>query len=132
MALHGLVHRLRWSDYRRVREAPDGDGDAQTLMHFRFATRSDQNWHLTAVSVVLKLDAQGTWVIRGKETAPLLAHEQVHFDISAIAARTLESRLRALGGDSAQDANSAARGLQDDIFGTAQSVQDRYDGDTDH
>jgi Bacterial protein of unknown function (DUF922) len=137
MASHGLVHHLRWSDFRRVSEPPDGEGDAQTLtvtqMHFRFLTASDDSWKLTAVDVTLKLDAKGSWVIRGKETTKLLAHEQVHYDIAAVAARTLDARLRALNSNGGgHDANSAARDVQDTIFSTAATVQVRYDADTDH
>lgn len=145
MALHGFNYRLRWSDFKTVAKRPDGKSDAQTVTNigvkWQSTTGPDGNWRLTKVIVSVILNRSQMWVVRGKQTSDLLAHEQVHYDISAIAARTLESRLITLSGDRLQKPADAVGAVWSNIGGEvtadgrvvmqglAQAVQDLYDED---
>jgi len=85
----------------------------------------------------LSLDRRETWVVRGKERAELLSHEQRHYDISAVAARTLRAKLSGLKGNGSQEPGIVVGDLIKNILGSkVQEVQDRYDEDaecgTDH
>src|SRR5262245_28453508 len=121
MALHGFKHRLRWSDFKVVNKSPDGKYSANTATNIsvNWKARVDSNgtWHLTQVSVSLTLNRSRMWVVRGQQTDQLLAHEQVHYDINAIAARTLESRLRSLQGDRSQSAKDAVEAIWNELSG---------------
>jgi hypothetical protein len=144
MAVHGLHRKLRWSDFRKIHESPNGH-DAQTFTNIsvqtRFSFNGQANWRVTRVNVTLSLNQLETWVVRGREQSDLLAHEQRHYDISAVAARTLEQRLNDLHGDRSQNPQEMINQISNDILGertadgrvisrgVAQDVQDRYDED---
>ena len=144
MAVHGLHRKLRWSDFRKIHESTNGF-DAQTFTNIsvqtRFAFNGQGNWRVTRVNVTLSLNQRETWVVRGREKPDLLAHEQRHYDIAAVAARTLEQRLNDLHGDRATTARETVNQITNDILGertadgrvisrgVLQEVQDRYDDD---
>ena len=145
MALHGFGRHLRWADFSKVPKSLDGDSDAVTSTaineKYRFVTYPDGTWKVTNVSVALSFNPKESWVVKGKETKQLLRHEQMHYDISAIAARELERRLTGLKGDKSQTPEEAANAISRKIIGERdasgqtvlsgdlQQVQTRYDED---
>lgn len=143
MPLHGFDYRLRWADFRKIKESMDGSHDAQVVTaityKLKFWADPNQKWKVTSGNVVLSLRRPAMWVVKGKESAALLSHEQGHYDIAALAARTLYARLKGLSGDGSQDPNDTATKLAQEIIGEqaadgtviasgfSQQIQDLYD-----
>ena len=144
MAIHGFHRKLRWSYFRKIRESSNGydaNTSISTNVQWSFKTDHQGNWRVTRVNVIVSLNSRETWVVRGREAQDLLAHEQRHYDIAAIAARTLEHRLAKLEGVPSQKPQATVNQLISEILGEqtadgraisrgiAQEVQDRYDED---
>jgi len=122
VALHGVIHHLTWASYRRVDESPDPPYDAQTAPVIewsgRFSPVHGGQFHISHLSVTIRLDRDDTWVVRGREAADLLRHEVGHYQIAVIAARTLHSRLSALRGASPDAVQEAAEAAFAEIVGS--------------
>ncbi len=145
MALHGFNRRLRWSDFTKVRKSLDGEHDASTFTEisarYSYIRQGSGNWKLTRVSVTVAFNSTKSWVVIGKESKDLLNHEQMHYNIAAIAGRELEGKLAGLKGDASQSPDDAVTALSRDVIGeqdadgqmvargALQDVQDRYDED---
>jgi hypothetical protein len=134
----GEKRHLRWSDFRKVPHSLDKDSaDAQTSvdLSYRIETASDANgnWRMARVTVTVRLDPHDTWVVRGKEHGPrnkqLLAHEQGHYDLAALAAITLHKKLSIISGDRDKDPAQEAAAVFRDIESDLESVNLRYDED---
>ncbi|MCI0429450.1 MAG: hypothetical protein L0210_02755 [Rhodospirillales bacterium] len=99
-ALIGYPHQLRWDEFKKVDELPDGvqpEHDAGVAMDFK-VTHYGVLWaggkalHKPQVTVVL--DSSNTWATdRARTDKKLLAHEQGHFDITGLIARDLAATL---------------------------------------
>jgi hypothetical protein len=129
-----FIRKLRWADFTKVSKSRDGVHDAQTRADIRYtykvSEKSDGSWEVSKVHVHLSLNHRETWVVRGKERAELLSHEQQHYDISAIAARTVRAKLRGLKGNGSQEPGMVIGEIVTNAVGTqAQEVQDKYDED---
>jgi hypothetical protein len=145
MALHGFRYRLRWSDFKKISRSPDPGSDAYTACEisakYAIATKSNGDWSVTKVDVVVSVTRPQSWVVEGKESNALLKHEQAHYDIAAIAGRTLEAKLSKLKGSKQDHWRKAVDKASQEIIGErtpdgrtvskglAQEVQDRYDED---
>jgi len=120
--------RLTWNDYDQRSRPPGGVRfDAYTLAGLDPKFVGDGKW---TVSVVLVKNPRNpkkksSWVVRQKESAQLLGHEQGHFDIEALAGRDF---LNELQGKSVQQERNLVPGLN----AQTQSMQNFYDMTTDH
>ena len=54
----------------------------------------------SSVFIQVSIDEVKSWVLRNSRSDELLQHEQVHYNISALAGRDLERRMLKLGGES--------------------------------
>jgi predicted secreted Zn-dependent protease len=153
MALHGFKRHLRWSDFSKTSKSKDGEHDASTQTEIAFRCRFVTNprngeWHMTKVSVTLHMNHTNSWVVAAvaadadsKSSKQLLKHEQMHYDIAAIAARQLEGKLTQLRGNSSEKPDDRIRSVVEEIIGDQdaagqitvdgllQRVQHRYDED---
>ncbi len=142
MALHGFGRHLRWSDFPKVAVSRDGEHDASTSTQInadcRYATYPNGKWKIKHVSVALTFNAKESWVVEGKQTKHLLTHEQMHYNIAAIAARQLEKELAHLKGDQSDPPEDAIQAVVSRLVGDTsqisssgklQQVQKRYDED---
>jgi hypothetical protein len=87
---------------------------------------------LDAFDVNVRLVPLGTWVVRGKATTPLLAHEQGHWDIAGLTAHEYH---RALAGLRATDQGELGRLAQEALQRIQHKVdglQEKYDKETKH
>lgn len=154
MAVFGFTRSLTWNDYPEVDTSPNGKHDAQTGILISYSAPwqlQGSEWSIITdkVSVSVNLNPKTTWVVKGRQTNALLDHEQAHYDIAAVAARTLESELKGLSGtipkSSAANPRKFISGrvsrkvteIVGDVTadgrvitaGALQRVQDRYDDD---
>jgi hypothetical protein len=105
---------LTWSDYRKVPTSPDGF-DANTAWNddYTFAcktptvkdislSRVGSQWKacvtltLKSVTTTVTFDRAGSWVVDGKETNALLAHENLHFTIGQYIGQKAQQRIDSL------------------------------------
>lgn len=119
--------RLTWEDFRAV------PGPRERL---HALTSSDLNVQVSCTDDKLTVDVQAvfrpleSWS-KSKDSAPLLAHEQAHFDLTEVHARLLRLSLLKLR-MSCQQARTQLQPLVDGAFSTWQKEQDRYDAETNH
>src|SRR5699024_4005911 len=72
-----------------------------------------------------------SWVKPGKQTATLLKHEQLHFDISELYARKLRKEINAVHFES-EDSQNEVQKLFREYTGKREQEQKRYDRETRH
>jgi hypothetical protein len=109
---------------------------------FESGTRVDDDgsWLATpiAIEAYAVMDKFLSGVARGARKDEVLAHEQLHFDVTEALARRLTARLLGMVGRG-DDADAAMRDLQgqvqrayDETIGELRAYQQRYDSDTRH
>lgn len=108
---------LSWSNFRRVRARRGAD--AQT--GGRVSLSSGSGGHV----VRLTLARNDTWVVRGRETAGLLRHEQGHWDILILWAYEADRELQGLTG-------AAVRAKFNEVGSKYRRISAQYDSETNH
>lgn len=108
MAVQGMKYSLNWvTDFNEVDDAPAGfsNRSARTkasvtldpkMIAMRDSKDTDYYFKPSTVIVIVKAVKPESWVIKEKESDKLLKHEQLHYNISAIAGRELERKALAL------------------------------------
>lgn len=136
MALSGFNHTVRWSEFTQRRSRPQGEEeDAYIEVRYGYSYSSQRNQNAIAVSsavVTIAVQSRNSWSVTNQQTTDLLAHEQGHYDITAIGARAFYNELLTLSAASANDLRQAASDLNDRYQQQINSVNDRYDTQTDH
>ncbi len=143
MTLHGFDKTLLWSDFTAVDASPDPPHSAcvkwEILATYEAETEPRTlKWHVTTADVTVGVNKKESWVVKTvldeadkPKSRALLAHEQQHYNIAAIGARTLHKQLLALKGDKASDPTTAVGALINSFIapdGKVSAVQSRYDG----
>jgi len=119
--------RLTWNDFK---------GTAGPKEKLHALTSSDLNVQVSCTDDKLTVDVQAvfrpleSWT-RSKDSAPLLAHEQAHFDLTEIHARLMRRNLLKLRMTCTQ-ARTQLQPLINSSFSVWQKEQDRYDEETNH
>ncbi len=80
---------------------------------------------------VLELDPKHSWVKPGKESDPLLEHEQGHFDIGILCMRELIAKEKLLVLKKS-NFSEKLQGLFDEVMKKYHDMEERYDKETDH
>ncbi|HIB37462.1 DUF922 domain-containing protein [Mesonia sp.] len=75
---------------------------------------------------------QQSWVKKGKETPTLLAHEQLHFDISELYARKMRKWLSNYSPKSLNEAKAKLQKLHKQVESERIKMQNAYDKETNH
>ena len=147
MAMQGMKYTLSWStDFTDVDNAPEGFSNRSartkadvTLDPKMIATRdskdSDYYFKPDTVKVIIKMDKTNSWVVKDLKSDPLLKHEQMHYNISALGGRDLERKLLALRDKSGQELMNKKAALGTEIQNLINSVNKDYDegvSGTDH
>lgn len=131
MAVQGFNYKLTWTnDFTEVDNAPAGFTNRSartkadvTLDPKMIATRdskdSDYYFKPDTVKVIIKTDKTNSWVVKDLKSDKLLAHEQLHYNIAALAARDLERKLLALrhkeGAKLIQEKDALGKAVQAEI-----------------
>ena len=75
---------------------------------------------------------KGSWVRPGKASTNLLAHEQLHFDITELHARKLRKELENFTAVGSKDMKKLLGDIYKKIDAERKLMQERYDRETDH
>jgi hypothetical protein len=153
--LWGAERPLVWDDFRGPVDqstAPDNVASTAASLGWSYALRVERDeerciYLISAVETQAVFDRARSWVRPGHATAPVLTHEQGHFDIAQIfklefdarAEHLLESPLGCSGDSSdaaVADADAKAKDaldrLADSVWQDYLAVQELYDERTDH
>jgi hypothetical protein len=84
---------LTWNDYPKFPTSPDPPYAAHTATRCKPKPYGHRKW---TVSIEFSTDPDLSWVVTKDESATLLAHEQGHFDITALAGRDLLNELQGM------------------------------------
>lgn len=122
---------LTWQDFKGKPAADDG---------FHASTNSGISYSWSArivgeeIHLVYTVEAsfypQNSWVREKAES--LLAHEQLHFDISELHARFLRKRLAEFQPQGQKDLKRAFRGIYEKTEAARRQMQEQYDLETRH
>ncbi len=126
---------LVWSPARRLTWA-DFKGAAGPAEKLHALTSADLSVEVKCADDLLDVQVQAvfrpleSWT-RSNESAPLLRHEQLHFDLTEVHARLLRLSLQKLK-MTCQQAQTQLKPLIDAAFLNWQNAQDRYDEEARH
>lgn len=119
--------KLEWNDFMgKSVKSSKNEAMTDSGMSISFACRDGK----PDVLIRTFFDRKGSWT-KDSESAYLLAHEQLHFDITELFVRKLRKRLDALG-DDCQRVNSHIQDFYDRTYNEYVKYQDRYDRETRH
>ena len=137
MPLNNFNYLVRWSDFTPAHVRPHGvDEDAQITVEMRpdFRARgSRRSIVITNVTVNIIIVSTHTWALSTQTTnADLLAHEQRHYDITALGAREYYDELLTITAPTQSAFIELTRSLRDHIQQQINRVNTNYDTQTNH
>ncbi len=126
---------LLWRPERRLTWA-DFQGTPGPTEKLHALTAADLNVQVSCTSDVLTVGVQAIFLPReswtkSPDSAPLLRHEQVHFDLTEVHARLLRRTLQQLK-MTCKQAQTQLQPVIDAAFTNWQKAQDQYDEDSRH
>jgi hypothetical protein len=129
-------HQVTWANYRALRTGRN-EYDAETVWNIRytFATGSRPaagRWSFSSLVVDCNLVFGSCWVVDGKQTAPLLVHEQGHYLIATLVAREFETQATALTSSTPVGLQNALQRLYRSEMARLKAIEDDYEKKTDH
>ncbi|MEO6588392.1 MAG: DUF922 domain-containing protein [Pyrinomonadaceae bacterium] len=139
MSLHGFKHTLSWSHDFTERSAPPPDKDdliaftvapAETFggMAIRYDSDSElYSFKHSKVKVKIKMDKSNSWVLKNSKTDKLKKHEQVHYNISALAGRDFERDLKNLTAATPEELVSKRDALNAQMQKLVDDINKEYD-----
>ena len=137
MALNNFDYLVKWTDFTPVDARPHGvDEDAQITVDMQpdFRARgSRSSIIITNVTVNIIIVSAHTWALRSQITnVDLLAHEQGHYNITALAAREYYEELLVITAPTQNRFIELTRSLRDRLQQQINRVNINYDTQTNH
>jgi hypothetical protein len=138
VAIGGWPKSLTWQQFRVVQSAPAGvTEEAQTEASIDPPPRvqvvkAGDQFRLAAFDIKVRIVPHGTWVVRGKSSAPLLVHEQGHWDIAGLTAHEYHKILEDLRAASPAELGRLAEQTLSRIKTKVDRLQEKYDRETNH
>jgi Bacterial protein of unknown function (DUF922) len=138
LPVEGWPSTLDWSQFPVIPRHPTGvTEDAQTgsdvpAMEGITIKHDKKGFYLGEFTVKIRLDPDKTWLVKGKESPPLLKHEQVHWDIAGLNAVELSRTLKALRTTGRAALSQAAQAVQERLAIKGQALQLWYDDESSH
>jgi hypothetical protein len=137
MALSGFKYTISWStDFDGLDSRRDPKIDAFTsapfttgkkLQEFKSSDDSLYRFQTDSIDIQIKMDNKKSWVFKNAESDSLLKHEQLHYNVSALAGRDLERGLKKLSAASAKDLYDQAKSLLSSLQTLVTQVNAEYD-----
>jgi predicted secreted Zn-dependent protease len=137
MALSRFDHNVAWDEFTEVQARPQGETEDASIfiraIPFNWATRAGRGGcRVTRVTLTIRVRPNQSWVVRGRQSATLLNHEQGHFDISALGFREMYNRILALTRPKCRDIDRPAGQIQQEVQQQIDAANIRYDEQTSH
>ena len=133
---NGFDHDIAWSEFTRVEEAPARSSEtAYVQVHRRIRYRwewTGSEYGAVGVTASISMNTPRSWVEQGTENNRLLAHEQGHYDISAIGTREEATLVAALTAARGREIDESRREIGREIQRKINAADVRYDNETDH
>ncbi|MGB7843688.1 MAG: DUF922 domain-containing protein [Salinimicrobium sp.] len=122
---------LTWLDFQSI-PAPQNrfHASSNTGISYSWSARHVGEEIQFAYTVEASFDPQKSWVSEKAES--LLAHEQLHFDISELHARLLRKKLKEFKPQGQKDLKRALRGVYEKTEAARRQMQEQYDLVTRH
>lgn len=137
MALSGFNYTISWStDFDEVDTRKDPKIDAFTSAPFttgkdlKVDVKSGDGLYRfqpASIDIQIKMNKTKSWVLKSAESDALLKHEQMHYNISALAGRDLERKLKSLSAESATALFDKAKELLKTEQALVKQINDEYD-----
>lgn len=122
---------LAWTDFSGKPD-PKSSFDAWTYAGLNYS----YSWYYSGNEIKVDLetyayfDPAQSWVKKGKMSADLLEHEQIHFDIAELHVRYFKETVHSF--QFTKNIESEIDSLYDSIFERMLAMQIKYDAETDH
>ena len=136
MSIPNFEYQVQWSDFTTRDSRPRGETE-DAHIHVSFNTNygipnNDGEYSTDNVVLTIVMNRHRSWVVRSQKTTSLLAHEQGHFDITAIGVREIHDALQYITGRSAGEVRSEAGRIIQRVQEAINETNIRYDEETDH
>ncbi len=123
--------KLVWADFKGVPNGPsDYIASTNSGISFSYSYRERNGVGEIKFTVLSNFYPNLSWYRPSKVSDYVLAHEQMHFDISELHARKLRQRLDVIPHD--RDFKSGAETVYNQIEADRREMQFQYDVETDH
>ena len=126
---HNDHNLLTWDDFK-------GRPDRSSPYFANTASGFEFEMELKGDSIIIFLpcyfEKKGSWVKKGQGTAALLAHEQLHFDITELHVRKMRQAFINLGSVSLKTVNKNAEKIIKEFSKESSKRQNQYDKETNH
>ena len=136
MPLQNFNHKVRWNEFRERGQRPRGsteDAEITTSGKMQYSWSGGGNsYRVTSVSLILSVVKEESWVVKGKQGADLLKHEQGHFDIQALGSREHYNRLLKINAPSKKEMAKQIEALGEEIQKKIDAKNKSYDLQTSH
>ena len=131
-SLTGWPLAIGWSEFTDRASRPTGESeDAQISVQLEGqevkVVREKGRFRLGDSELPMVIDATGSWVVKDKKSAALLAHEQGHFDIAGLCYRDMVVELRKLREKSPARLGRATKRVMDKHDKRGDGLSDLYD-----
>lgn len=134
----GWPRNLQWSEFREIQKRPDGvSEDAQIHSEVSSPSRlsvSRENGQSRLPNYPAKLEVvvDDTWVVTGTKSGDLLAHEQVHFDITDLSGRAMVREILVLRARTTAELQREVTRITRRYQQLANDITEKYDRETNH
>ena len=126
--------KLEWTDFRgRADSANPFSANTSSGISYGWSLRksgneaSDFTYNVFAFFVPEK-----SWVKEGKASLHLLAHEQLHFDITELHARKLRKQLKNFDPDSVKDLKATLQKMYREVEMESKKMQEQFERESAH
>lgn len=124
---------LEWSDFKASPDpASSFQANTNSGISYSWSFRESGDEVDFAYEVYSFFIPEGSWVKNGKASSNLLAHEQLHFDITELHARKLRKELKKFNATGSKDMKKALADIYQKIDAERKAMQEQYDRETNH
>lgn len=136
LRLSGWPRDLSWEDFQNLKFSPAGQPQYAAMIQSGFGlppgtslspTRRDGRWRFEQGTIYVQMKNTHSWVSDEHRSDRLLEHEQMHFDITGLAAQEWVDALRAVDEESRSEALAAGRASFDRLQKKLRLVQRLFD-----
>lgn len=124
-------NQLKWSNFKgKPNKSSEFFAMTNSGIQYSWSSSSDGTNTKLSFKVNSYFNPDDSWVKKGKQTDELLNHEQLHFNISELHARSLKSKLNKF--EFTDDFKTEIDSIYTLVRKEENDAQERYDNETNH